>query len=174
MIVELRMKGRGKKKRKKGLHTLFCASTLFCTAVPIHQAAIFLISGSSSFSSSTSGCHRPSFSMLFALSMFSTSCSKLSNATTLSSTETCSDLTAAIDRCIISASDTVSQNRLFNASAATPRGPEGGSLLLLLLLLLSPLLFTLEYCVDHLRRLFRPGSMLGERICAIVFVGFMI
>lgn len=85
--------------------TLSWALGLFCTAVPAHHAAIRLRSGSGLSSSLTSGVQRPRLCMLFALSMLSISCSKLSNAMSLFSRDMSGDWMAVIDSFMRSASE---------------------------------------------------------------------
>ena len=143
-------------------HTRSCATALFCTAVPTHHAAILLSPASSLRNSPTSGVHSPSVCMLFALSMFSINCSRLSNATILSASATSGARIAAMLLRISSASlgppmSTFSASAFSGRAGALAEEVDAGAL-------------AEEWAASgfgapvfarlHLRRLLRPGSMI--------------
>lgn len=138
--------------------TLSCDLILFCTAVPMHQAAILRISASSFPSSATSGVQRARLSRLLALSTTSINCSKLSKATSLSDKVMSGDWIAAMDCCISSASDGPPMSD-FIASALRPRPDDrSGSVEAV-----ESSRVVSEFSMLHFRSWFIPGSIIFRR-----------
>ena len=123
--------------------------------MPIHHAAIRRRSASGLSSCLTRGVHRPVELRLFALSMFSTSCSKLSKAVSLlgSVASGCS-MTVMASR-IRSASEGPPM-RALRASVSMGRTGGGGCSG-------SESLEAAEFSIDHWRRELRPlSAMVAE------------